>query len=278
MKAFARPARRAGIILLFALFLQGSAQSAGAGQGAQTATPGQKQQFAARRKPSRIQEEVRGDEFVAEKQYADAIEVYQGLLREYPRDAVLLNKIGIAYHQQLNMREAKRYYERAMHADPKYASAVNNLGAVEYQRKSYKKAIRDYNKAIALDPSVGSYFSNLGYAYMSAKQFEPAMVAFRKAIAIDPSVFEQHGQAGTVLMERSIEDRGQFFFYVAKSFAQAGNAEKCALYLRKARDEGYKLVANAKTDPAFAGVREDPLVKDILDSLTAPGAKPKSES
>jgi tetratricopeptide (TPR) repeat protein len=278
MKAFARPARRAGIFLLFALFLQGSAQTARAGQGAPTATPGEKQQFAAKRKPSRIQEEVRGDEFVAQKQYSDAIDVYQGLLREYPRDAVLLNKIGIAYHQQLNMREAKRYYERAIHADPKYASAMNNLGAVEYQRKSYKRAVRDYNKAIALDSSVGSYFSNLGYAYVSMKQFEPAMAAFRKAIEIDPMVFEQHGQSGSILMERSIEDRGQFFFYVAKSFAQAGNAEKCAQYLRKSRDEGYKQISNAKTDPAFASVRENPVVKEILDSLTTAGAKPKSES
>ncbi len=266
------------MILLFSLFLLGSAQTARAGEDAQTSSGGQKEQLATTRKPSRIQEEMRGDEFAGQKKYSDAVGVYQGLLREYPRDAVLLNKIGIAYHQQLNMREAKRYYDRAVHADPKYASAINNLGAVEYQRKSYKKAIRDYNKAIALDPNVGSYYSNLGYAYASMKQFDPAIAAFRKAIEIDPTVFEQHGQSGTILMERSIEDRGQFFFYLAKSFAQAGNAEQCAQYLRKSRDEGYKLVINAKTDPAFAAVRENPLVKEVLDSLTPSGAKPKSES
>jgi len=153
MTGFERLAHRAGIYLFFLLFLQGSAPMVRAGEDAQTSAGGQKQQFAATRKPSRIQEEMRGDEFVAQKQYSDAIEVYQGLLREYPRDAVLLNKIGISYHQQLNMREAKRYYDRAIHADPKYSSAVNNLGTVEYQRKSYKRAIRDYNKAIALDPA-----------------------------------------------------------------------------------------------------------------------------
>ena len=27
---------------------------------------------------------------------------------------------------------------------------------------------------------------------------------------------------------------------MAKSFAEAGNVERCAIYLRKARDEGYK--------------------------------------
>ena len=218
---------------------------------------------------------MRGDALVEQKQYSDAIGIYQELLRAYPRDAILLNKIGITYHQQLNMREAKRYYNRALHADPKYASAVNNLGTVEYQRKNYKKAVRQYNKAISLDPLVGSFYSNLGCASLGLNQFDAAIAAFRKAIEIDPTLFEQRGQSGTILMERSVDDRGQFFFYLAKSYAQAGDAEHCASYLRKSRDEGYKLVGTAKTDPAFASVRENPLVKDILDSLT-PTVKPPS--
>jgi tetratricopeptide (TPR) repeat protein len=274
MRGFERLARCAGFVVVSALFMPGSSLPVLAAP--QTAAGAQKQQFSATPKSSREAEIQRGDTFIAAKQYSDAIGVYRGLLRAYPRDAVLLNKIGIAYHQELNMREAKRYYERAVKADPKYASAINNLGAVEYQRKSYKQAIRNYNKAIALDPGVGSFYSNLGYAYMSLKQFEPAIAAFRKAIEVDPTVFEQHGQAGTVLMERSIEDRGQFFYYVAKSFAQVGDAERCAQYLRKSRDERYKLVANAKTDPAFAGVRDNPAVKEILDSLDTSATKPSA--
>ena len=140
---------------------------------------------------------------------------------------------------------------------------------------NHKAAVAKYGEAIAIDPKIGSFYSNLGYARVGQKRFDDAIAAFRKAIEIDPAVFEQHGQSGTVLMERSVDDRGQFFFYLAKSFAQAGDAEHCANYLRKSRDEGYKLVAAAKTDPAFATVRENPLVKDILDSLT-PAVKPPS--
>lgn len=276
MTGFERLARRAGIFISFAVLIPISALSLYAAKVPQAAAGAQQQRFAATPKPSRIQEELRGDALIEQKQYSDAIAVYQGLLRAYPRDPVLLNKIGIAYHQELNMREAKRYYERALHADPKYASAVNNLGTVEYQRKNYRKAVRQYNKAIAIDPKVGSFYSNLGYSALSLKQFDTAIAAFRKAIQIDPALFEHRSQFGTVLMERSVEDRGQFFFYLAKSFAQSGDAERCASYLRKSRDEGYKLVASAKTDPAFAPVRENPLVKDILDRLTAVAAKPPS--
>lgn len=280
MTGFERLAHCARVGTFSAAFLISSTlctPPARAGHSAQAASSTQ-QQFAATPKPSRIQEELRGDALAAEKQYSDAIGVYQGLLRAYPRDAVLLNKIGIAYHQELNMREAKRYYERAVQADPKYASVVNNLGTIEYQRKNYKKAIRLYNKAIAMGPVTGSFYSNLGYAYFSIKQYEPSMTAFRKAIEIDPALFEEHSQSGTVLMERSVEDHAKFFYYVAKSFAQSGDARRCASYLRKARDEGYKQVAAAKTDPAFAAVRNDPEVKEFLDSLTTAEVRPKSES
>ena len=265
-------AHRAGALVLSAFVFGASAFVAGAVGGAQSssARPG-----TTTPKVSRIQEELRGDSLVEQKQFSDAIRVYQQLLRDYPRDATLLNKIGIAFHQELNTHEARRYYERAVHADPKYASAFNNIGTLEYQRKNYKKAVLQYNKAIAIDPKIGSFYSNLAYACMGQKRFDAAIAAFRKAYEIDPSVFEQHGQAGTVLMERSVDDRGQLFFYLAKSFAQAGDAAHCADYLRKSRDEGYKLVGTAKTDPAFASVRENPLIKDILDSLT-PAAKPPS--
>ena len=282
MTGIQKLARRAGVFIFSLLLLCCTSQPALAGNKSAVRPLSrlffQQPPLAAKPKTSRIQAELRGDILVQEKQYSDAIAAYQELLRDYPRDAALLNKIGIAYHQELNMREAKRYYERAVHSDPKYASAINNLGALEYQRKNYKKAIRQYDKAIAADPKVSSFYSNLGYARMGLKQFDAASAAFRIAIALDPTLFEQRGQSGTVLMERSVEDRGQFFFYLAKSFAQSGDAERCANYLRKSRDEGYKLVAVAKTDPAFASVRENPLVKEILDSLTPEGARPKSES
>jgi len=32
-----------------------------------------------------------------------------------------------------------------------------------------------------------------------------------------------------------VADRGRFYFLLAKSFAEAGNLERCLIYLRKAR-------------------------------------------
>jgi tetratricopeptide (TPR) repeat protein len=222
------------------------------------------------------QEELRGDSLVAQKMYADGLAVYKALLAKHPHSAPLLNKIGIASFHLNKFGDAKHYYQLALRADPKYASAANNIGTIYYQQRKYKRAIKEYKHAIAIGPELGSFDSNLGYAYFSDKQYDQAMVAFRRALELDPTLFEQHSLTGTALMQRSVEDRGMFFFFIAKSYAQMGDAERCAQYLRKARDEGFAKILTAKTDPAFAGVREHPLVKQVLDSLTVEGKRNSS--
>src|SRR5262249_31423594 len=55
--------------------------------------------------------EMRGDIFMARKMYREAVEAYQ----DGPTgSAVLVNKIGIAYHQQLMLDRARSFYEKAM--------------------------------------------------------------------------------------------------------------------------------------------------------------------
>jgi len=224
----------------------------------------------------RQREELRGDVLVARKLYPEAIAVYEKLLREDSRNAVLLNKIGIAYHQQMMLAQAKRYYERAIKADKTYASAVNNLGTVEYHRHKYRQAIRVYRKALALSPYLSATYSNLGYAYFAQKKYEDALVAFRHALELDPMVFDRRDSAGAVLQDRSVADHGFFYFFLAKSFATLGNAERCAYYLRKARDEGYKNFAAAEKDPAFAAVIKDPQVQQVLQPNPPATPAPKT--
>jgi tetratricopeptide (TPR) repeat protein len=158
-----------------------------------------------------------------------------------------------------------KYYERAVKVDPLYADAENNVGTIWYQRQKYGKAIKAYQKAIAMRKDMAVLYSNLGYAYFADKKFEEAIASFRQALAIDPQLFE-HGtsRTGSLLQDRSVSDRGRFYYLLAKSFAEAGNVDRCLLYLRKAKDEGYKSLSDVKTDPAFASVVELPAMQEIL--------------
>jgi tetratricopeptide (TPR) repeat protein len=118
-------------------------------------------------------------------------------------------------------------------------------------------------------------YSNLGYAYFSQGKYDDSIAAFRTALAKDPQFFERgSSRNGSVLQDRSVPDRGRFYFLLAKSFAEAGNLERAVFYLRKSKEEGYTKIDDVKKDPAFAAVLQDPVVIDLLTPKTVETAQP----
>src|SRR6266481_6528418 len=145
---------------------------------------------------SSLTAEQRSDILMARKMYREAAEGY----KEGPLDSpIIWNKIGIAYHQMLQMDEAKRNYEKALKLNPKYAEAINNLGTIYYARRSYRRAIGQYNKALKIAPNSASIYSNLGTAQFARKKYEEASISYQKALALDPEAFEHRGAYGTLL-------------------------------------------------------------------------------
>jgi tetratricopeptide (TPR) repeat protein len=212
-----------------------------------------------------LSDEQLADLYMVRKDYREASQVYKRLADQNPQNPIYLNKLGIALHQQSALSQALKYYERAWKADPLYADAQNNIGTIWYQRKRYGKAIKAYQKALAIRSDMAVLYSNLGYAYFGDKKYEQAISSFRQALTLDPQFFEHSSsRSGSVLQDRSVGDRGRFYYLLAKSFAAAGNVERCLLYLRKAKDEGYKELAAARTDPMFAAVLKDPAIQELL--------------
>lgn len=212
-----------------------------------------------------ITDEQMGDLYMVRKQYREAAGMFKKLADQDPRNPVYLNKLGIALHQQEALGLALKYYERAVKVDPRYADAENNVGTIWYQRKKFEKAIKAYRKAIAIRDDMAVLYSNLGYAYFGDKKYEEAISAFRQALTLDPQLFEHNGsRSGSILQDRSVEDRGRFYYMLAKSYAQAGDLDRCIHYLRKAKDEGYKNFADIKKDPAFGAALKDPSVQELL--------------
>jgi tetratricopeptide (TPR) repeat protein len=222
-----------------------------------------------------LSDDEMGSLLMIRKEYREAANLYKHLLEENPRSSLYLNRLGIAFHQQAELGLALRYYQQAVKVSPAYADAQNNIGVIWYDRKKYSKAVRAYNKAIAIRSDAPSFYMNLGYAYFADKKYEESIAAFRQALALDPGVFENSSQrAGTLVQDRSIHtDRGQFYFLLAKSFAQSGNVERCAHYLRKAKDEGYKDMDAVKRDPSFAAMLKDPAIQDVV-ALHVDAAQP----
>ena len=212
-----------------------------------------------------LSDEQMADLYMARKEYREASQLYKRLVDQNPQNAIYFNKLGIAMHQQTVLGQALKCYERAVKLDPTYADAQNNIGTIYYQRKKYGKAIKAYQKAIAIRNDMPVLYSNLAYAYFEDKKYEQAIGAFRQALAMDPQLFERNSSRnGSILQDRSVGDRGKFYFLLAKSYAEAGNLDRCLIYLRKAKDEGYKQLAAIKEDPSFAAVIKNPAIQEVL--------------
>lgn len=222
-----------------------------------------------------LTDEQMADLYMVRKEYREAMLVYKRLADQHPQNPVYLNKLGIALHQQEALGLALKYYERASKVDPSYADAQNNIGTIWYQRKKYGKAIKAYQKAINIRTDMAVLYSNLGYAYFGDKRYEQAISSFRQALILDPQLFEHNSSRnGSILQDRTVGDRGRFYFLLAKSFAEAGNLERCVIYLRKAKDEGFKDLSAVKSDPSFAAVLKNPAIQEVLAPKAVESTQP----
>jgi tetratricopeptide (TPR) repeat protein len=214
-------------------------------------------------KPVQLTLEQRGDLLMARKMFREAIDVFrQGLSQ--PNAFVLYNKIGIAYHHMLDFKAAKKNYDNALKKNPKYAEARNNIGALYYAQKNYRRAIQEYERALKLNPDSATVWSNLGTAYYARKKYDDAMKAYQRALALDPEVFEQRGTAGSILQERSVEELARFHYYLAKTYAQAGNSEYALRYIRRSLEEGFKDRKKYLEEPEFSILKDLPEFQQLM--------------
>ena len=219
---------------------------------------------------SKLSYEKRADIFMARKMYREGVETYQLALQQQ-KSPHLYNKLGIAYHHLMMFPNATRSYQKAVKLDEEHSRAINNLGTVYYAQRRYKKAIRQYKKALKESPNSASIHSNLGTAYFVRRKYKDATREYLQALLLDPLVFERRNTVGTLLQERSVRDRAQYNYFMARIYASAQSFEKSLLYLRRAFEEGYKKRKKVAEDPLFAPLLENPVFQQLVfsDQMTA---------
>lgn len=250
----------AGLVSPIALAQTGSAMLDATRTGTPTAQPPQQPGL----KPVPLTVEQRGDIFMARRMYREAIDTFK---EGSPKDPVLWNKEGIAYHQLLQLNLAKKAYEQAIKLKPDYVEALNNLGTVYYATRSYRRAITWYDKALKIapdQPRSASIYMNLGTAWFARKKYEKATEAYQTALNIDPLVFEHHSSFGVMLEEHTVQERAKYHYYIAKLYAKSGKNDLALQYLRKALEEGFKDREKIVKDPEFSALRDLPEFKQLL--------------
>jgi tetratricopeptide (TPR) repeat protein len=208
------------------------------------------------------QMEAAGDAARATKNFEEAIQYYQAATRKDSRNPKLCNKLGIAQLRQGQLKAARFSFQRAIKLDSKYADALNNLGAVYYMQKNYGGALKQFKKAVALDETRAVFHVNLGAAWFAQKKLDHAIAEYARALELNPDALLA-SSGGVTAQIASPEERARYAYMLAKIYAQRGDADECLRHLRKAKEEGYRDLANIYKDPEFAKMRTDPRFAEI---------------
>jgi Tfp pilus assembly protein PilF len=200
--------------------------------------------------------EKRADSFMARKMYEDAILEYSKAVAIDKYNASTVNRLGLAYHQSLRIKDAEYYYREALKLNPYYVEAFNNVGTIEFLKKDYDKALDQYRKALKLRPESSTILHNVGACLFAMERYDEGMEVYRHALRIDPQLFEHATGFGTIIQTTSRNDSMQNF-YMAKMFAGAGDKERAISLLYKAYEDGFKDIDKIKKDPAFSDLLED---------------------
>ncbi len=205
-----------------------------------------------------------GDEARAQKNYELAVDYFKTALRKDRKNAVIYNKLGLTELKSNDLASARFYFERATKINPKYSEAVNNIGAVEYMRRNYGAAAKYFKKAVALEEARATFHVNLGAAWFSQKKMERAIAEYTRAMELDPDAFRTENKAGIAAQISSPEERAQYAYSLARAYAKRGDVEGCLQCLRKAKEDGYRNMANVYKDEEFSQIRGNPKLHEVV--------------
>jgi tetratricopeptide (TPR) repeat protein len=207
--------------------------------------------------------EAAGDTARAAKNFDEAIEYFQAAVRKDKKNSGLYNKLGLAQLRAGHLQEARFSFQRAIKQNSKSPEALNNLGAVYYMQKNYSGALKQFKKAVALDETRAVFHVNLGAAWFAQKKLEHAIAEYARALELNPEALSA-GNAGVTAQIASPEERARYAYMLAKIYAQRGDADECLRHLKKAKEEGYRDLANFYKDAEFAKLRSDARFTEVI--------------
>ncbi|WP_165771941.1 tetratricopeptide repeat protein [Niveispirillum lacus] len=117
---------------------------------------------------------------------AGAAAAYRALLLTDPRNAQLLNLLGVACLQQGDPAEAVRLLTDAVRRQPSAPDFHDNLGSALRAQGNPAPAVEAHRKALRLRPDHAPYLFNLGNALAAMGAHRQAADAYVKSLAVRP--------------------------------------------------------------------------------------------
>lgn len=208
--------------------------------------------------------EKTGDERRAQKDYEQAIQYFREALRKDKKNAVLYNKLGLSELKSGDRKSARAHFEKAAKVNKKFADALNNVGAVYFIENNFSQATKYFKKAVALEETRATFHVNLAEAWFGQKKLDRAINEFSRALELDPEVLAKSSPAGVTARVSSPEERAEFYYMLAKIQAKRGDVQECLVCLKKAKEYGYRNLADVYKDEEFSRLWSDARLTEII--------------
>jgi len=125
----------------------------------------------------------------SENQIDSVLYLMRNLLKENPKSAPALSKIGEMYGKHLNNLDSSIIYLlRAYEISPTDANLLENLGVAYGIKKNYLKSIEFFKKAIEAKPDDAQIYMNLSGSYLNSGDKVNAAKCQQKANELNASV------------------------------------------------------------------------------------------
>lgn len=97
-----------------------------------------------------------------------------------------LNRLGVIYIQQNNLRKAELIYRKLLSKTQRESTYYCNFGRCLYNLGRLDEALEAYENAVKLDCTKPVRFVSIGQIYYEKKEFAESLEYFEKAVALDP--------------------------------------------------------------------------------------------
>ncbi len=130
-------------------------------------------------------------------------------LKSDPKNAQLLNEVGIVYRSTHQFKEAQAYFQKSLAVDPKNADVRTDMASCMFYTGDIDGAVSQLQQALKYDPKHPGALMNLGIIEWKAKNNAPAAVAsWEKLLKLNPD-FPQKPEVERLIAEAKQNGNGQ---------------------------------------------------------------------
>lgn len=126
-----------------------------------------------------------GSNLLQQQKFKEAIEVYEKLVKDRPKDATAQVNLGQCYYRGGDPDKGLAAFEKALELDPNSGAAFKGVGDIFTDKGRQSDATDAYRNATRVTPKDGGAWDALGYALFQQKNYGEAVPALEKSLDID---------------------------------------------------------------------------------------------